>query len=189
MFKSENFKSKAKNAIKENKITESDNIDDRKQKKALKFRGKLPEDPTFYVTCHPEELEQIEIMWKVALLVEEKEVKRTAAAFLVNLYLNVFTKPIKDKKQNPNEQELKEMTNDAKKKHTEMTRDRKENAKAFIQKVFNKMEEYKEEPKKVQRLIYILKSMIKVTELTGLNVQPHYALDQGEMIRAITVKL
>jgi len=36
-------------------------------------------------------------MWKVALLVEEPEVKRTASAFLVNLYLNVFTKKGKKK--------------------------------------------------------------------------------------------
>lgn len=43
-------------------------------------------------------------MWKVALLVEEPEVKRNAAGFLVNLYLNVVTKQIKDKnKQNPSE--------------------------------------------------------------------------------------
>lgn len=109
MFRSENSKKQQRGVSGSlSNITEEDDIDDRKQKKALRQRGTLPEDPSFYVTIEPDNLEQIKVMWKVALLVEVPEVKRTAAAFLVNLYLNVYTKkPIsKDKNstENPTEQ-------------------------------------------------------------------------------------
>ena len=120
------------------------------------------DDPTMKINVEPSQLTKIDIVWKLALEVQDEAVVGKAVAFLVNCYLSVNS-PLEDR--------------------------RNEILQSLNSRCFELLAERREEPALVKRVMSILECVIKISEKKGTGgVQPHNAILKGEMLDRIIVR-
>ena len=139
-----------------------------KPKKQNKINQKRPiqeEDALFEIRKPPSELKMLDMVWAIALNSQKDEqVVKESIGLLINCYLSINEKY---EKFNPTI--------------------RAESCNEFTQKIFQKLEEHKDDIRMTKRLILILTWLIKISEKQGLNIQPHNALIRGELLQRVNV--